>query len=73
MAFPLGMNVKDFGAVGDGVTDDAPAIQAAIDAGKQLPFPNGTKAIYFPTGRYRLNSTLTVYDHTKLVGENPIY
>ena len=66
------VNVKYFGAVGDGVNDDAPAIQAAIDHCRQLPFPFGTRAIYIPTGRYRLNSTLTVYDHTKLVGENPI-
>ena len=66
------VNVKDFGAVGNGVRDDAPAIQAAIDHCRQLPFPFGTRAIHIPTGRYRLNSTLTVYDHTKLVGENPI-
>ena len=66
------VNVRDYGALGDGVNDDAPAIQAAIDHCRQLPFPLGTRAVYIPTGRYRLNSTLTVYDHTKLVGENPI-
>ena len=66
------VNVKHYGAVGDGINDDAPAIQDAIDNCKQMGFPYGTRAIYFPTGRYRLNSTLTVYDHTKLIGENPI-
>lgn len=41
------VNVKDFGATGDGVTDDAAAIQAAIDAndGKMLFFPSGTYLI----------------------------
>ena len=66
------VNVRDYGAMGDGVNDDAPAIQSAIEHCRQLPFPHGTRAVYIPTGRYRLNSTLTVYDHTKLVGENPI-
>ena len=37
-------NVRDFGAVGDGVANDTRAIQAAIDAG-------GT--VYFPSGAYR--------------------
>jgi hypothetical protein len=37
------VSVKDFGAVGDGVTDDTVAIQAAIDSGaKCLVFPEGT-------------------------------
>lgn len=36
---------KDFGAVGDGITDDTVAVQAAIDslgAGEALVFPDGT-------------------------------
>ena len=41
------VSVKDFGAVGDGVTDDAAAIQAAILAtyGRKLFFPAGTYII----------------------------
>lgn len=35
------VNVKDFGAVGDGVADDTAAIQAAINAGANIYFPNG--------------------------------
>ena len=33
------INVKDFGATGDGVTDDTAAIQAALDAGRLIYFP----------------------------------
>jgi hypothetical protein len=46
------VNVKDFGAVGDGVTDDRAAIQAAIDT---------TLRVYIPTGTYRLGSALGFY------------
>ena len=35
-------NVKDFGAVGDGITKDTAAIQKAIDAGGIVYFPPGT-------------------------------
>ena len=41
------VSVKDFGAVGDGVTDDTAAIQAAITdaAGGTVYFPNGTYVV----------------------------
>jgi hypothetical protein len=39
------VSVKDFGAVGDGVTDDSAAIQAAISA--------ATYGVYFPQGNYK--------------------
>jgi hypothetical protein len=36
------VNVKDFGAVGNGTTDDTAAIQTAINSGYSLVFPAGT-------------------------------
>jgi hypothetical protein len=42
------VNVKDFGAVGDGVTDDTAAIQAAINAGEKVFFPSATYLISSP-------------------------
>lgn len=46
------VSVKDFGAVGDGVTDDRAAIQAAMTtaAGKTLYFPPGTYRVELPSG-----------------------
>lgn len=38
-------SVKDYGAVGDGITDDTAAIQAACDSGKDVFFPRGTYLI----------------------------
>lgn len=46
------VNVKDFGAVGDGVTDDTAAIQAAIDyAGGK-----GCGTVFFPAGTYTVHN-----------------
>jgi hypothetical protein len=42
------VSVKDFGAVGDGVTDDRASIQAAIDATNAA----GGGAVYVPSGTY---------------------
>ncbi|EJS4078447.1 hypothetical protein N1015_002032 [Escherichia coli] len=56
------VSVTDFGAVGDGVTDDAPAIQAALDSGA------GT--VYFPDGVanriYCIHSTLRIPSDTNV-------
>ena len=54
------VNVRDFGAVGDGKTDDTVAIQAAIDS---LPAftrrnPFSVKPIFFPNGVYLVSRTL---------------
>ena len=45
------INVKDYGATGDGVTDDAAALQAAVDA---CGTSGGT--VLFPPGTYLLDS-----------------
>lgn len=45
------LDVRAFGAVGDGVTDDTVAIQAADAASGPL---------YFPPGTYRLTSSVTI-------------
>jgi len=51
-------NVRDFGAKGDGTTDDTAAIQAAIDAAEA----NGGGIVYFPATAnwYLISSTLTL-------------
>jgi hypothetical protein len=60
------INVKDFGAKGDGVTDDSAAIQAAVDAGKG-------KTVYFPGGYTFLAAGISLdgstYDGTTLRGD----
>lgn len=52
-------NVKDFGAVGDGVTDDAAAIQAAVDY-RAAPYTNSNRGIiFFPEGIYQIASPIS--------------
>jgi len=49
------INVKDFGAVGDGVADDTAAIQAALNHAQSVG-----KTCYIPSGRYLITSKLTI-------------
>ena len=52
-AMPSGyFNVKAYGAVGDGVTDDTAAIQAAVDAAAAA----GGGTVFFPRGTYIIAS-----------------
>lgn len=58
------VSVKDFGAVGDGSTDDTSAIQAALDSS----FQN----VFFPEGEYLVSSPLVVSGFGKTIyGLNP--
>jgi hypothetical protein len=56
------ISVKDFGAVGDGVTDDTAEIQAAINA--VIAAGGGTLSI--PAGTYKTTAALTVSDASKI-------
>lgn len=58
------VHVTDYGAVGDGVTDDAVAIRAAIAAASG-------KTIFFPDATYKIGSSLgLIPTNTKLQGQN---
>ena len=63
------ISVKDFEAVGDDVTDDAPRFSAAFAA----LIAAGGGRLYVPTGVYRIKSRITVscnaQQHVSLVGD----
>lgn len=52
--------VLDHGAVGDGVTDDTAAIQAAIDSAGTVTAGWAPVLIYLPAGTYRITSTIDI-------------
>lgn len=61
---PFHLNIKDFGAKGDGETDDTKALKAAIaEAAKS----EGT--IYFPTGEYCIHP-IELPSHISLIGNS---
>lgn len=51
------ISVKDFGAVGDGVTNDAPAIAATITA----VIAAGGGTVYFPAGKYKCTTRIGTF------------
>jgi Pectate lyase superfamily protein len=63
-------NVKDYGAKGDGVTDDTQAFLDALNQGRDShpPFLSPV-AVYVPPGTYLIKKTLILWRQTLLFGE----
>lgn len=57
------INVKEFGAVGDGVHDDTEALRAAAQSGK---------TVYLPQGHYLVKDTVSLAAGTAFIGLDPI-
>jgi parallel beta-helix repeat protein len=56
------VSVKDFGAVGDGVTDDRTAIQAALNASTSVYFPT-------PSVSYYISDSVSPQSNTLIYGD----
>lgn len=57
-------NVKDFGAIGNGISDDTPGITAAINS-----LDGRYGLVVFPAGNYLIKTTLTLPDSCILYGQ----
>ena len=54
------INVKNYGAVGDGITDDTIAIKNAVKS---------NYVVYFPNGEYVVSDTILLQSKHKIIGE----
>jgi hypothetical protein len=59
------INVLDYGATGNGTSDDTTAIQSAINAAMTI-----SNSVYFPSGDYLISTELTC--STNLFGDGPL-
>ncbi|MEP9157358.1 glycosyl hydrolase family 28-related protein [Enterobacter hormaechei] len=65
------VNVKDWGAKGDGVTDDTAAINAACSSLTGTSFITNFRRLYFPHGTYVYKGTgIVLPNGTSLIGED---
>ncbi|KOS18472.1 Glucan 1 [Escovopsis weberi] len=67
-------NVKDFGAKGDGVTDDTAAINQAISSGQRCGQGCDSSTlspalVYVPPGTYLVSAPIILYYYTHLIGD----
>ncbi|KAG8886521.1 hypothetical protein FRB97_003032 [Tulasnella sp. 331] len=67
-------NVKNFGAKGDGVTDDTAAINAAISSGGRCGEGCASSTlspavVFFPSGTYLVSAPIVPFYFTQLVGD----
>ncbi|PWY88635.1 exo-beta-1,3-glucanase [Aspergillus sclerotioniger CBS 115572] len=73
-SYQIYRNVKDFGAKGDGSTDDTDAINEAISSGNRCgancDSSTTTPAlVYFPPGTYVVSKPIVQYYYTQMVGD----
>lgn len=73
-AYKIFRNVKDYGAKGDGSTDDTEAINKAVAdgdrCGEGCDSSTTTPAIvYFPAGTYAVSKPIIQYYYTQFVGD----
>ncbi|KAK0284563.1 hypothetical protein LTR35_005473 [Friedmanniomyces endolithicus] len=72
--YKLYRNVKDYGATGDGSTDDTNAINAALSAGNRCGVGCNSSTItpaivYFPSGTYQVHAPIIMEYYTQLIGD----
>lgn len=68
------VTVLDFGATGDGVTEDTKAIQRAIDQlflNSDKSYEASRRTLLFPAGKYVVTSTIYVPPYANILGEGP--
>ena len=67
------VSIRDFGAVGDGSTDDTDAINRALSevykTGYNETEPLARRKIYFPGGTYIISNAIKIPPYAKLVGD----
>jgi hypothetical protein len=64
-------NVRDFGAQGNGLTDDLPAFERALEAMKPIPpllYVKGGGILLVPAGNYYLSQTLVITHEVQIAG-----
>ncbi|KAH6606872.1 glycoside hydrolase family 55 [Trichoderma cornu-damae] len=72
--YPIYRNVQDYGARGDGVTDDTVAINNAMSAGNRCGSGCDSQTttpalVYFPPGTYVVSSPIILYYYTHMIGD----
>lgn len=65
-------SVRDFGAVGDGITDDTLAINRALyELFAKESIHRVRRSLFFPAGDYRVSDTILIPAYAKIYGEGP--
>lgn len=77
------INVKQFGAKGDGVHDDTDSIQRAINhvtdttfeklySNGKFIYTKGGGTVYIPSGIYRITETIVIGQYCRIIGDSSI-